>query len=180
MYLRCLCVSRLERKPICRNKWSALAQSRIRACAYTALACALRTGNTLIYRFASDPYICNRDRAWLCRVEIACIFLRYRKTGFSFCYTFTLIKLGSQPKNHFVCLTIFERKGENWLRFKSITPDGRFHYSSRKHTYIYFDPLKPHFYIVKLGFTRVYIIFLISAQKHRLWVLVRTASARRF
>ena len=27
-----------------------------------------------------------------------------------------------------------------------------------------FDPLKPHFYIVKLGFTRVYIIFIISAQ----------------
>ena len=39
-----------------------------------------------------------------------------------------------------------------------------------------FDPLKPHFYKVKLGFTGVYIIFLISAQKHRLWVLVRTAS----
>ena len=39
-----------------------------------------------------------------------------------------------------------------------------------------FDPLKSHFYIVKLGFTGVYIIFLISAQKHRLWVLVRTAS----
>ena len=42
-----------------------------------------------------------------------------------------------------------------------------------------FDPLKPHFYIVKLGFTGVHIIFLISAQKHRLWVIVRTASARR-
>ena len=27
-----------------------------------------------------------------------------------------------------------------------------------------FDPLKPHFYIVKLGFTGVYTIFLISAQ----------------
>ena len=27
-----------------------------------------------------------------------------------------------------------------------------------------FDPLNPHFYIVKLGFTGVYIIFLISAQ----------------
>ena len=27
-----------------------------------------------------------------------------------------------------------------------------------------FDPLKPHLYIVKLGFTGVYIIFLISAQ----------------
>ena len=25
----------------------------------------------------------------------------------------------------------------------------------------YFDPLKPHFYIVKLGFTGAYIIFLI-------------------
>ena len=48
-------------------------------------------------------------------------------------------------------------------------------------TYIYkVDPLKPHFYTVKLGFTGVYIIFLISAQKHILWVLVRTASARRF
>ena len=36
-------------------------------------------------------------------------------------------------------------------------------------TYLYnFDPLKPHFYIVKLGFTGVCIIFLISAQKHRL------------
>ena len=32
---------------------------------------------------------------------------------------------------------------------------------SRKHA---FDPLKPYFYIVKLGFTGVYIIFLISAQ----------------
>ena len=44
-------------------------------------------------------------------------------------------------------------------------------------TYLYnFDPRKPHFYIVKLGFTWVHIIFLISAKKHRLWVLVRTAS----
>ena len=50
---------------------------------------------------------------------------------------------------------------------------------SRKTCLYNFDPLKPHFYIVKLGFTGVYIIFLISAQKHRLWVLVRTASARR-
>ena len=48
-------------------------------------------------------------------------------------------------------------------------------------TYLYnLDPLKPHFYMVKLGFTGVYIICLISAQKHRLWVLVRTALQRRF
>ena len=53
--------------------------------------------------------------------------------------------------------------------------------SSRKHAYIILSPLNPIFiYIVKLGFTGVYIIFLISAEKHRLWVLVRTASARRF
>ena len=36
--------------------------------------------------------------------------------------------------------------------------------SSRKHAYIILTPLKPHFYIVKLGFTGVFIIFLISAQ----------------
>ena len=39
----------------------------------------------------------------------------------------------------------------------------------------YFDPLKPHFYTVKLGFTGVYVIFLIFARKHRLVVLIRTA-----
>ena len=65
-------------------------------------------------------------------------------------------------------------------------------HSSWKHTYIILTPINPtfisdpsilmgpSFYIVKLGFTEVYIIFLISAQKHRLWVLVRTASPRRF
>ena len=35
-------------------------------------------------------------------------------------------------------------------------------------------PLTPHFYIVKLGFTGVFI-FLIFALKHRLWVNGRTA-----
>ena len=42
------------------------------------------------------------------------------------------------------------------------------------------DPLKPHFYIVKLGFRGVSIIFLILLEKHRFWVLIRTASPRRF
>ena len=32
-----------------------------------------------------------------------------------------------------------------------------------------FDSLKPHFYIVKLGFTGVYIIFLIFAKK-KTWI----------
>ena len=52
--------------------------------------------------------------------------------------------------------------------------------ASRKHTYIILSPRKPHFYIIKLGFIGVYLIFLISDQIHRLWVLVRTASVRRF
>ena len=37
-------------------------------------------------------------------------------------------------------------------------------YSITKTRLYNFDPLEPHFYIVKLGFTGVYIIFLISAQ----------------
>ena len=43
-----------------------------------------------------------------------------------------------------------------------------------------FDPLKHNLYIVKLGFTGLYIVFLISAQKQGMWVRVRTASSRRF
>ena len=37
-------------------------------------------------------------------------------------------------------------------------------YSITKTCLYNFDPLKPHFYIVKLGFTGVYIVFHISAQ----------------
>ena len=60
--------------------------------------------------------------------------------------------------------------GISWLSLHIITK-----------TYLYnFDPLKPNFFIVKLGFTGVYSILLIFAQKHRLWVLVRIASSRRF
>ena len=38
------------------------------------------------------------------------------------------------------------------------------HFTITKTRLYIFYPLKPHFYIVKLGFTGVYIIFLISAQ----------------
>ena len=40
--------------------------------------------------------------------------------------------------------------------------------------------LKPHFYTCKTGVCRDIPIFLIFAPKHRLWVLFRTPSARRF
>ena len=33
-----------------------------------------------------------------------------------------------------------------------------------------FDPRKPHFYTINLGFTGAYIIFLVCTQKYRLWV----------
>ena len=56
-----------------------------------------------------------------------------------------------------------------------------YHYEHITKIYLYnYDPLKPHFYIVKVGFTGVYIIFPISAQNIDLWVFVRTASPRRF
>ena len=38
-------------------------------------------------------------------------------------------------------------------------------------------PFQLHFYIAKLGYTGVYLFFLIFASKHRLWVLVRIADA---
>ena len=43
-----------------------------------------------------------------------------------------------------------------------------------------FEPLKPHFYIVKLGFTGVYIIFLISAQNIDCGYSLEPTSSRRF
>ena len=47
-------------------------------------------------------------------------------------------------------------------------------------TYLYnFNPLKPHFYIEQLGFTGVHY-FSYFCSKHRVWVLIRTASARQF
>ena len=72
--------------------------------------------------------------------------------------------------------------------------------TSGKHVRVMNTPLIPHFYIVKLGFAGVYLLFLFLLQnidcgyslepprrggsnvypqsiKHRLWVLVRTASA---
>ena len=38
-------------------------------------------------------------------------------------------------------------------------------------------PLKPQFYIVKLGYTGVNMFFLIFAPKHGLWVLVSLCAA---
>ena len=84
------------------------------------------------------------------------------------------------------CLTVLGAQADLDLRCPYYAPRHYFarsgeHSPYTRKTCLYnFDPLKPHFYIVKLGFTGVYVNFLISAQKCRLWVLVRTASLRRF
>ena len=57
-----------------------------------------------------------------------------------------------------------ERQKETERDRERETPDGTRKLTSRKHAYIILTPLKPHFYIVKLGFTGVYISFRISAQ----------------
>ena len=52
-----------------------------------------------------------------------------------------------------------ERKCQNKCSKKQIKTDEKIFYITK--TYLYkFDPFKPHFYKVKLGFTGVYIIFL--------------------
>ena len=53
--------------------------------------------------------------------------------------------------------------GTNSYFIELILFQKEFHHDTRLYN---FDPIKPNFYIVKLGFTWVYIIFLISAQKH--------------
>ena len=92
-------------------------------------------------------------------------------------YSTNLLMLGKtylRMKNNKMALIYLQRTKE----FPVKTPDDR----KVRRVYITktclynVDPLKPHCYILKLGFTGVYIILLISAQKHRLWVLIRIAS----
>ena len=56
--------------------------------------------------------------------------------------------------------TVFSKVPSLHPRYQGKMPQS----PSRKHAYIILTTLKPHFYIVKLGLTEVYIIFLISAQ----------------
>ena len=71
----------------------------------------------------------------------------------------------------FVVVFSFFNNFQNKLHSSSVYNIIKFLFYIITKTCLYnFDPPKPYFYIVKLGFTGVYIIFLISAQKHRLWV----------
>ena len=90
----------------------------------------------------------------------------------------TTYVMALRMSTHNIC---FRREIRNYYifvdTFLSVVMDRVSNETNITKTCLYnFDPLKPHFYIVKLGFTGVYIIFLISAQKRILCVLVRTAS----
>ena len=61
-------------------------------------------------------------------------------------------------------------------RLYAVRPVSKRFADSTKTCLYNFEPLKLHFYIVKLGFIGVYIIFSYFCSKHKLWVLVRTAS----
>ena len=63
-------------------------------------------------------------------------------------------------------------KNASWANFSRYRKKKHHERSITKTCLYNADPLKPHFYIVKLGFTGVCIIFRILLKKHRLWVLV--------
>ena len=59
--------------------------------------------------------------------------------------------------------------GKNKKKHFKMSSTEKFTQSAKRNimkTYLYnFDPIEPHFYILKLGFTGVYTIYLISAKK---------------
>ena len=93
--------------------------------------------------------VCFRDDDVLCQCHriIMCYYICTKKIKF---------KSKGDWKGSKNCKKIKQSINENFTEM--------LHFLITK-TYLYnFDPLKPHFYIEKLGFTGVYIIFLISAQ----------------
>ena len=62
----------------------------------------------------------------------------------------------------------------NYRMANCVDPDEMAHH--HENMLMYFDPLKPHFYNSKTGVYRGIHYFSYLCSKHRLWVLVRTAS----
>ena len=131
---------------------------------------------------AKNSFVCEQYVQASLRIWVVSLPLSFAVSTFIFCTTDTYeIALCLYGHSHSQTWAFVARLQNQWLLWNSdeqrqlILP---FDFHENKLYNI--DPLKPHFYIVKLGFTGVCIIFLISAQKHRLWVLVRTASPRRF
>ena len=89
-------------------------------------------------------------------------------SGFHSCHIWTYLAFKKLTLKALISFALFLRNDKIWkddvlFVLSLFIPD-------ITKTYLYnFDPLRPHFYIVKLGITVIYIIFLISTQKHRLW-----------
>ena len=83
------------------------------------------------------------------------------------CFFVSLLKRGLLQKDIFFYRSkpLFRRVLVSKQQITDLSPLSPLILSFITKTYLYyFDPLKPHFYIVKLGFTGVYIMFLISAK----------------
>ena len=81
---------------------------------------------------------------------------KIRKTSLNICFLQLLEEFCRDWKKEFQSPTVNEPSLFKQLRLYCIFITKTWLYN--------FDPLEPHFYIVKLGFTGVYIIFRISAQ----------------
>ena len=69
------------------------------------------------------------------------------------------------PGNRLIIYTIHAQSTPLTISLHMMALIEMYHFFYIMKTRLYnFDPLKPHFYIVKLGFTGVYVSFFISAQ----------------
>ena len=127
----------------------------------------IQTKKRKLSLFLQKPSSCNSNlireisHIWRSIFGPNCPFLLFR-----YCRLFPL-NIGLEPGNKFLRLNTSE-PGYSISYKIACAPSLKSQISDRliTKTYLYnFDPLKPHFIFVKLGFTGVYIIFLISAKK---------------
>ena len=81
------------------------------------------------------------------------------------CFQVNRINLGNVTTIFIQILSLMGPRWLSWMHVRLVIRRLRI-----TKTYLYnFDPLKPHFYVVKLGFTGVYIIFLFLLTSKDCW-----------
>ena len=108
----------------------------------------------LKHSVVSNNSICGRRRPWSDCTDAVRIFLKVRSILFYYDEYFILTTNIQMMLNLRITPKVLCRSNGSMLFAQNITKTRLYN----------FDPLKPHFYIEKLGFIGVYIIFLISAQ----------------
>ena len=76
-------------------------------------------------------------------------------------------------RDHFSITNVFDKT--RFVSFRIFFSGAVLASTSGEHVRVMYTLPEPHFYIVKLGYTEVYL-FLLFLIQNRLWVLVRTAS----